>query len=435
MAAALRFVLPTYYKNTKLKEITKAVERIKEYKNLEKTEILDEFYALQERYGGFVYSFDEGGTQQGQGVQQQKGRGKGSLNRGQRYGEQGFLYGANNKQIHSFIIEVDNTKIFYDVPTEELTRASNIMLTLFLYMFPIGILIAIVIAYYLSSNISRPILELNDMALAMKSKEVQALITSKRKDEIGQLHNSIQLMYQELLSNIQQLESQLAKERSLDKLQKQFFAQATHELKTPLAVIQGYAELIYDNVYKNDEERDELIQKLYKETKGMNNLIKTLLEYSSLEHQKANIENVNIKQAIENAIPSYDVIVSKYGKELTVNNTLENISINIDMPKVERLIRNLLDNAGKHAKEQVKLKLTTLDNNLLISVYNDGNNIDEEDIPYIFDSFYKGKNKQKGTGLGLAIVKSIVNMHNGQYRLENKTDGVEFFILLPDNKK
>jgi len=240
------------------------------------------------------------------------------------------------------------------------------------------------------------------------------------------------LLYEELQSNIQQLEAELLKEKSLDNMKKQFLAQTTHELKTPLSVIQGYAELVYDKIYQTDEERDHYINSIYHETENMNKLINDTLDFAKMENGFFQIETRDtfINPWFNQIILTFKELITSKDIILEVNNQVGDLCINMDAFRMEQVIKNLVANAMEHTDGKIVINAYNLNNQLGVEVINTGSNIDEADMAFIFDSFYKRVGKKTGTGLGLAIVKQIIKLHHGEYRVENMPGGVKFSIII-----
>lgn len=424
-----KLLLPKYYVGKQMKSIEKYTALVrKEYDENNINKILEYFDQLKNNAGGDIYLMDDTGNIKGAGRLKNS---QGYYNITEDIFETRFL-NKYNFEIYSFGVKINNEYLVYEVSIQSLGEAVNVMMEFFVALLLLSLIIAIIVAYFISMHITKPIKKINELARQMKDKKVSALIISNSSDEIGQLNKSINLMYEELLSNIQRLESELTKERTVEKMKKQFLAQATHELKTPLAVISGYAELVNENIYKDDTERDYYIQNIYNETEKMNKLIMDILDYSKIESGffTVNKEQVFVNPWINNIIGTFKNIIENAGVEFIVNNKVGDLCINMDAFRMEQVVKNLLSNAIEHSNEKVILNAYNLNEELAIEVINTGNHIEEEDLPYIFDSFYKKKGKKTGTGLGLAIVKGIIELHSGDYRVENIEAGVKFLIIV-----
>ncbi|SHH76271.1 sensor histidine kinase [Clostridium grantii] len=428
-----KFFLPQYYKNQKLSSIKDYTNEISEIYDANNEESINQvktiFEEMKSTIGGDIYTLDENGSI--------KWSGKNKRSQEENYTISGEIFQNQfvNKmgvEIFSFGVKIDNGYLLYDVSIESLDDAVGIMINFFIYILLISLVISIISAYFISIRITKPIKKLNNLALQMKSKEIQSIMNWDRKDEIGQLNNSLNLLYEELLSNIQRLETELSKERSVEKLKKQFLAQATHELKTPISVIQGYAELIYDGMYKDENERDHYIENILNETENMGNLINDVLDFAKIENGffSINKKQVFVNPWLNRILVTFKEFAENKDIEVLISNKVGDLCVDIDEFRIEQVIRNLLSNALKHSDKQIIINAYNLNNKLAIEVINTGKSIESTDLPYIFDSFYKAKGEEKGTGLGLAIVKQIIIQHKGDYRVENINNGVKFSFIV-----
>lgn len=426
-----KLLLPEYYVNEKIHSIEKYTALIKdEYDNNNIDKVLAYFEELKNDVGGDLYLLDNAGNIKGAG-KYKKNNSEGNYEIDGNIFESHFV-NKYDIEIYTFGVKLDNEYFVYEVSIQTLEDAVNTMMRFLLLLLAVSVLIAIFAAYFISIKITKPIKKLNKLAKQMKDKKVHSLEISKSSDEIGELNKSINLLYEELLSNIQRLETELIKERALEKLKKQFLAQATHELKTPLAVIQGYAELVNDKIYKDDAERDYFINSIYNEIENMNRLMMDILDYSKIENGffDINKEEVFVNPWINNIIETFKTIIENNGLKFIVNNQVGDLCVNMDAFRIEQVIKNLLSNAIEHSNKIIRFNAYNLNEELAIEIINTGKHIDENDLSFIFDSFYKKKGKKTGTGLGLAIVKGIVDLHNGDYRVENIDNGVKFSIII-----
>lgn len=427
-----KLFLPDYYVNKKIQEIDGYIISIRTaYDNNQVEQVTDLFEQLKNDVGGDLYLVDNAGNMKGTGKYKQ---GQGSI---AYYDLTNNLFESHftNKygiEIVAFGAKIEDEYLVHEVSIQSLEEAVNTMMEFILWLLILSIAIAVVGAYVISINITKPIKQLNNLAKQMKEKQVQSLEVSKRSDEIGELNQSMNLLYEELLSNIQRLETELTKERAVEKLKKQFLAQATHELKTPLAIIQGYAELLDDHIYENQAEQNYFIKNIYNETEKMNKLMSDILDYSKIESGffTINKASVFVNPWLNHITATFKTIIENKGLIFVVSNQVGDLCVNMDAFRVEQVVTNLLTNAIEHTSGKITLNAYNLNEQLVIEVINTGRPIDEQDLPFIFDSFYKKKGKKAGTGLGLAIVKGIVELHHGDYRVENMDDGVKFSIII-----
>lgn len=428
------FLLPKYYINKKTQTIEDYKTQIEVAYNANNyEEVFRLFDGLSSDTDGDLYILDQSGQSKGVGKYIQNGNN--NTNNSDINGDifENIHTNKYDIEIYSFGVNIEGEYLVYETSIQSISGTINTMIEFLLILLVISIMIAIAVSYLISINITKPIKALNRLAKDMKDKTIQAKLVTENQDEIGQLNQSINLLYEELLSNIQKLEAELQKERSLEKLKKQFLAQATHELKTPLAVIGGYAELIQDGIYKDDTEHDSFVNNIYNETQNMNALIMDILDYSKMEtgFYKLNKEDTFVNPWLNKIVSVFKNIADSKELNLEVNNHVGDLCVNMDAFRVEQVIKNLLSNALEHSNKDIMIKASNLNNELKIEVFNTGSHIEESDLAFVFDSFYKKEGKQTGTGLGLAIVKGIVEAHDGQYRVENTSDGVRFVVIIP----
>ena len=439
MAVGIGIILPEYYVTYQLHTIedrTGGLEAMRDA-GLE-DEVLTALVELQAQMGGELYTLDEDGELKGFGRGKMSSNAQSSastLHNNSSFVATGDVtaYQYTNKlgiEIYAYGIQLSDEYLVYEVDIQSLDDATTLMVQVAMVVIVVGLMMALLISLALTKQITDPIQALNELAHQMKAKEVQAGYVVKNRDELYELNGAMNSLYDELKSNIYQLESELKKERNTEMLKKRFLAQATHELKTPIAVIGGYAELLSDAMYENQEEHDHYIESIYNETIVMNHIIMDILDYSKMEtgNFKMNARNQDVTQWFEGLLPRLKSLAQQRDKQLIIQGPTEGLMKEFDGLRMEQVINNLVSNGLEHAVSRVVINMIYHEQKVVVSVYNDGQKIDEEDLPYLFDSFYKAKGKKSGTGLGLAIVKSILQMHQGEYRAENNEDGVTFTV-------
>lgn len=437
IGAATRFILPTYYLNQQLDYLNAAEIVIREdYLAEDKTDVMLKMESMQNDLGGELYYYDETTGQQGYAIG--KGKNQAIITNSEKFIPSGNIsvYTYTNKigiDVYVMGIRINESYLVYEVSIQTLNRATDTMMSFIgiLLIFVFGL--ATAISYLLSGNISKPIKQLNKLAESMKTKNVDPYMVTQDTDEISQLNQTLNELYEELRGNIYKLNSELNKERNAEQLKKRFLAQATHELKTPIAVIRGYAEILYDGMYKNEDERDRYLKNIYDESESVSHLILDVLDYTKMEtgNYKLKLSTVKLKIYLMNLFDRYYEFIKSHDLEYILKvDVKENFVKVMDQDRFEQIYKNLISNAVEHGKSKIKITVESFGESLRLSVYNDGDNISEEDLPNVFESFYKKEGKKTGSGLGLAIVKEIVLLHNGEYRVENRSDGVEFIIIL-----
>lgn len=231
----------------------------------------------------------------------------------------------------------------------------------------------------------------------------------------------------------------MTEERRLDKLRKDFIANVSHELRTPIAMLQGYSEAIVDDIAATDEEKKELAKVIYDESLRMGRLVNDLLDLARMEagHLTLHHEQVPLKPYIERIIYKFQALAKEKGVHLLVEMNDELI-VSFDPDRIEQVLTNLIDNALRHTDEgrEVRVIVDADEEVVRISVQDSGSGIPEEDLPFVFERFYKADKARtrgrSGTGLGLAIAKNIVEAHKGTITVHSKLgEGTTFTFTLP----
>ena len=234
----------------------------------------------------------------------------------------------------------------------------------------------------------------------------------------------------------------MTEQHQLDKLRSDFIANVSHELRTPIAMLQGYSEAIIDGVTETEEESLEMVQIILDESKRMNRLVNDLLDLARMEsgHLRLYKEKFEMSQFIERMLAKFAQRAKENEVELVMEMSHPSIELVADEDRLEQVLTNLIDNAIRHTpvKGTVTIACTNYDEAVECAVIDTGVGIPEEDIPYIFERFYKADKARtrgtSGTGLGLAIVKNIIDTHEGMiYVKRGKDEGTIFTFVLPKN--
>ncbi|MFC2476901.1 MAG: sensor histidine kinase [Catonella sp.] len=209
-----------------------------------------------------------------------------------------------------------------------------------------------------------------------------------------------------------------------ENVQKRFFQNASHELRTPLMSIQGYAEGIKYHVIPENEATDVIL----KESEKMASLINEILFLSKMETTEPEFINVNVAELMAEVSDNFRLMA----KENNINIICETKAkpvISADVKLLDRLLGNLVSNGIRYAKSEIKLSCEISDNNVIIKVSDDGSGIAKEDLPHIFERFYKGKGGK--FGIGLSMASDIAKLHKGRLEAVSDENGTVFTITLP----
>ncbi|WP_106497370.1 ATP-binding protein [Lentibacillus sp. Marseille-P4043] len=238
----------------------------------------------------------------------------------------------------------------------------------------------------------------------------------------------------------------MTEERRLDKLRKDFIANVSHELRTPISLLQGYSEAIVDNVAESTEEKNELAQIIHEESQRMGRLVSELLDLARMEagHIQLNLETVQVEQFVERILKKFKGTADDNEITLHLKKEITNAALNCDPDRMEQVFTNLIDNAIRHTgvKGFVNVAVVSSSEEFYVTIEDNGSGIPEEDLPFIFERFYKAdksrtrNKKKKGTGLGLAIAKNIIDAHHGTISVQSKLNqGTTFTFKVPTNLK
>lgn len=235
----------------------------------------------------------------------------------------------------------------------------------------------------------------------------------------------------------------MTEERKLDKMRSDFIANVSHELRTPIAMLQGYSEAIVDDIAQTDEEKKEMASVIYDESLRMGRLVNELLDLARMESGYFNlsIHEVELPPFLQKVIRKFQVISKEKDIAVSCESNVKDDFFTFDADRIEQVLTNLIDNAIRHTAPggSVTLKVENVpDKGLYFSVTDTGSGIPEEDLPFVFERFYKADKARtrgrSGTGLGLAIAKNIVEAHKGTIHVQSKFgEGTTFAFFLPRN--
>ena len=346
---------------------------------------------------------------------------------------------------------LDNGYLLYiRIPITSIQESVKISNKFLYLMAGFAILLAAIIVSYVSRKFTDPILELNAIAKKMANLDFSHKYKlTGADDEINNLGKSINLMSDKLEKTIKQLrstnielEKDIEEKSQIDEMRKSFISDVSHELKTPIALIQGYSEGLLENVNSDEESRKFYAEVILDETNKMDKLVKQLLELMKLEYGKREFNDTefNIVELEKEVVRKSKVMLEERNVEVEFE-TEDEINVTADDFYIEQVISNYLTNAIKHVKEvdgkkiiRITNKINKKNNKVRISVFNTGDNIAEENINRIWNRFYKideSRNRNDGgTGIGLSFVKAIMNNYKNDYGVINKEDGVEFYFEL-----
>ena len=340
--------------------------------------------------------------------------------------------------------------LYIRIPLNSIQDSVSISNNFLLMMAGFTILIASIMVTIVSRKFTEPILELNNIAKKMSNLDFsQKYQVTNARDEINDLGRSINTMSDKLERTIKQLRSSnielerdIEEKSKIDEMRKTFISDVSHELKTPIALIQGYSEGLLENVNSDEESRKFYAEVILDETNKMDKLVKQLLELMKLEYGKREFHNkeFNIVELEKEVIRKTNVMIEEKQAEIKFDDSQE-IQVFADDFYIEQVLTNYLTNAIKNVKEMYGEKYIKISNGILeeenkvcIKVFNTGEKISEENLNRIWNRFYKADESRHredgGTGIGLAFVKAIMGNYDNKYGVKNLENGVEFYFEL-----
>ena len=343
----------------------------------------------------------------------------------------------------------DGSQIIMQVTIESISENVRTYNKFVILIGTIILLISIIVVYVISAGFTKPVKELSVVAEKMSEMNFDVKYSGKDEGEIGVLGHSINVMSDKLEKNISELRAaniELTKDIEIktrnDEMRKEFLANVSHELKTPIALIQGYAEGLKEGISDDEESRDFYCDVIMDEAAKMNNMVKKLLTLNQIEfgNEPLNIERFDMVELADSILKANGIVLSQ--KKIRVSFTHpDNAMIWADQMQMEEVFTNYFTNAINHCEPddkdsssegRIDVEITTEDNFVRVSVFNTGENIPPEDIEHIWEKFYKVDKARTreygGNGIGLSIVKAILDNYNAGYGVNNLENGVSFWF-------
>lgn len=300
-----------------------------------------------------------------------------------------------------------------------------------------------ILAWFVSRRVTEPILELTNISEKMIHLDFDAKYEGKSKTEIALLGDNINKLSETLEHTISELKTvnnelqkDIAYKNQIDEMRKEFLSNVSHELKTPIALIQGYAEGLKEGI--NDEEnKDFYCDVIMDEAAKMNIMVKKLLTLNQLEfgNEPITMERFNIVELIRTYLQSAEILLIQNGVTVKFEQDIP-IYVWADEFKIEEVFNNYFSNALHHCtgEKVIHVKLEQTTDKVRISVFNTGVPLPEDSIPHLWEKFYKVDKARTreygGSGVGLSIVKAIMDSLNQSYGVNNYANGVEFWFEL-----
>lgn len=329
-------------------------------------------------------------------------------------------------------------------PVESMKESASLANRFFFYTGFLATLIGGCIIWIVSKKITQPISQLRDISERMVKLDFDVKYKAKAHNEIDLLGENFNFLSQSLEQSISELKTannelkkDIERKEAIDEMRKEFLSNVSHELKTPLALIQGYAEGLKEGINEDEESRNFYCEVIIDEASKMNTMVKKLLALNQLEfgNDVVNMERFDVVSLIENCLQSGAILAKQSGVEIRMKK-IAPIYVWADAFKTEEVFTNYFSNALNHCEGEkyIEIRFAVLQGKVRISVFNSGKPIPEESLPFVWDKFYKVDKARTreygGSGVGLSIVKAIMDSFHQEYGVENYNNGVMFWFEL-----
>lgn len=283
-------------------------------------------------------------------------------------------------------------------------------------------LLALGITWIVAHLLSRPLLQMQQATRKIAVGELETRLNISRDDEIGSLASAINNLAEDL--------------QNYRDTRQEFFANISHELRTPITYLEGYSKVIKERLYSTEEERDQYLDVLHQEAKRLQHLVDDLFELSKMEEGKISLslEWIDLTEVIDNAVHKVQLKASNKGLALSTNLNRSTSWVYGDGLRMEQVILNLLENSVRYTEQgEISIMLDQTDSYVFVTVKDTGIGIAAEELPYVFERFYrveKSRSRQHGgTGLGLSIAKKLVELQGGEIFVNSRLgEGTSFEI-------
>lgn len=331
--------------------------------------------------------------------------------------------------------------IILRTPLESITENSVFTARLFISISTGMLLMEVLIVLYITNMFSRPIIEMSRVARRMSDLDFSAKVDVVGNDEIADLGRSMNNLSSKLEKSIKELKNanlelsnNIREKEELEEMRSEFLSHVSHELKTPLAIIQGYAEGLKSGVADDTETMNYYCDVITDEASKMNALVMKLINLNQIETgNDLSIEHFDITKLIAETIKNSSILLQEKKATVQFNETKEEF-VWADSFMIEEVITNYLSNAIHYVKDDgiIKVWYERKKNTLRVNVYNDGDLISDEDLDKLFIKFYKTDPARTrdygGSGIGLSIVAAIMKAHDKDYGVYNSENGVIFYF-------
>ncbi|MDE5894087.1 MAG: HAMP domain-containing histidine kinase, partial [Acetatifactor sp.] len=341
--------------------------------------------------------------------------------------------------------QLDNGYWFIINTTRESIQESVRIANRFLaYIGVAATLVSGILMWFMSKRVTDPVLELAAISERMTHLDFEAKYRGREKNEIGllgsninQLSESLEKTISELKTANNELQKDIEKKEQIDEMRREFLANVSHELKTPIALIQGYAEGLKEGISDDPESREFYCDVIVDEAGKMNTMVQRLLTLNQLEfgNDVVSMERFDIVAMIRNYLQSAEIL-TRQNEILVKMEQTEPVYVWGDEFRIEEVFMNYFTNAVHYClgEKLIHIRVEPQDGKVKVSVFNTGEPIPEESLAHLWEKFYKvdkARTRQYGgSGVGLSIVKAIMESMNQEYGVQNYSNGVVFWFVL-----
>ncbi|MCF2717229.1 HAMP domain-containing histidine kinase [Paenibacillus sp. UKAQ_18] len=331
--------------------------------------------------------------------------------------------------------------LFTVTSLQEISETNEALRWFYLYLGIGGFALILILSLFYSRMVTRPLIALNNTAKRMAKLDFTAHTPIRQNDELGSLSYSMYTLSQnldtalrELQDANQQLVEDMEQKQRMEAVQQDFFANASHELKTPLSIIKGFAEGLQDGVSAGKQ--DHYMKVIVEEADKMERLVKDMLDLAKLESGTLKLRKTTfiLSELVEEVVDKLFHLLKEKKLEVVIIPANE-MPIHADVGWLEQVIINFVVNAIRHAEEgsSITIRIEGAGEISFFSIENKGETIPDDQLEQIWDRFYRAELSRSrqtgGTGLGLSIVKRILDLHEFRYKVENTKDGVRFVVI------
>ncbi len=330
----------------------------------------------------------------------------------------------NKTLVHALKLDKE-TFVFINVSLEPLGWATNILASQLVYVTILVFILSFLISYFISRKISKPIVHLTNSAQELANGNFKVKFDTQTDiQELNQLADTLNHAEEEL--------------GITEELRRDLLANVSHDLKTPLTMIRAYAEMIRDLSYKNEKKRNNHLNTIIEETDRLNVLVNDILELSKMQAgvEALQVELFDLHQLIESILKKFSYLKEKKQIYFSYDNQKTQM-VKADQKRIERVLYNLISNAITYVgtDQQVLIHIEEKETTILIEIIDHGKGITSQNLPFIWDRYYKidknHRREESSTGIGLSIVKSIMEQHHMPYGVRSeKGKGTTFYVEL-----